>query len=64
MGFIDIAGFWTEYKDMMEFNFGLQLPADSNIIDGSPNRVQNVQDYIGFKSMNVGTARINGSRYI
>ncbi|MBK7689803.1 MAG: TonB-dependent receptor [Bacteroidetes bacterium] len=60
MGFIDIAGFWTEYKDMMEFNFGLQLPADSNIIDGSPYRVKNVQDYIGFKSLNVGTARING----
>ena len=55
MGFIDVAGFWTEYKDMMEFNFGLQLPADSTIY-----QVHNVQDYIGFKSINVGTARING----
>ncbi len=55
LGFIDLAGFWTEYKNMMEFNFGLQLPADSTI-----TQVSNVQDYIGFKSINVGTARING----
>ncbi len=55
LGFIDIAGFWTEYTDMMEFNFGLQLPADSTI-----SQVSNVQDYIGFKSINVGKARING----
>lgn len=55
MGFIDLAGFWTEYKNMMEFNFGLHLPADSGI-----QQVSNVLDYIGFKSINVGTARING----
>jgi len=55
MGFIDLAGFWTEYQNMMEFNFGLHLPADSNI-----NQVHNALDYLGFKSINVGSTRING----
>ena len=55
MGFIDLAGFWTEYQDMMEFNFGLHLPADSTL-----SQVSNVLDYIGFKSINVGDTRING----
>ena len=55
MGLIDIAGFWTEYKDMMEFNFGVHLPEDSTV-----SQVSNVIDYLGFKSINVGRARING----
>lgn len=55
LGFIDIAGFWTEYKDMMEFNFGIHLPADSTI-----SQVSNPIDYLGFKSINVGRTRING----
>ncbi len=56
LGIIDIAGFWTEYKNMMEFNFGLHLPEDSTLQQVGPR----VLDYIGFKSINVGTARING----
>ncbi|MBL7754833.1 MAG: TonB-dependent receptor [Chitinophagaceae bacterium] len=55
VGFIDLAGFWTEYQNMMEFNFGLHLPDDSSI-----TQVSNVLDYIGFKSINVGDTRING----
>lgn len=56
MGFIDLAGFWTEYKNMMEFNFGMHLPKDS-----TPQQLGiRTLDYIGFKSINVGTARING----
>jgi iron complex outermembrane receptor protein len=50
-GFIDLAGFWTEYQDMMEFTFGLYLP-DSNTIP--------TLDHIGFKSLNVGAAQITG----
>lgn len=55
MGMIDIAAFWTEYKDMMEFNFGLHLPADSTI-----TQVVDPSKYLGFKSINVGNTRING----
>jgi outer membrane receptor protein involved in Fe transport len=50
-GFIDLAAFWTEYRNMMEFTFGLYLP-DSNSIP-------TLKD-LGFKSINIGTARING----
>ncbi|MBL7764482.1 MAG: TonB-dependent receptor [Chitinophagaceae bacterium] len=51
MGFIDLAGFWTEFQNMMEFNFGLFLPSDTT---------SNPLDYLGFKSINVGSTRING----
>lgn len=50
-GSIDIAGFWTEYQDMMEFTFGVFVP-DSNTIP--------TLDDVGFKSINVGAARITG----
>jgi iron complex outermembrane receptor protein len=55
LGFIDMAAFWTEYAQMMEFNFGIYLPADSSI-----GQVANPIDYLGFKSINVGDTRING----
>ena len=54
-GFLDIAAFWTEYQNMMEFNFGLHLPADSTL-----NQVVDPSKYLGFKSINVGSTRING----
>lgn len=52
-GFIDIAAFWTEYKNMMEFTFGqygtvtppYQSPHDLGL---------------GFKSVNIGNTRITG----
>jgi len=50
-GSIDLAGFWTEYSDMIEFSFGVYLP-DSTTIP--------TLDNLGFKSVNVGLARING----
>jgi len=50
-GFIDFAGFWTEYQNMMEFTFGVYVP-DSNTIP--------TLDNLGFKSLNIGIARITG----
>jgi iron complex outermembrane receptor protein len=49
-GYLDIAGFWTEYLNMMEFTFGNYTPKDS-----TPDL-----KWFGFKSLNVGHARING----
>ncbi len=49
-GFLDVSGFWTEYNNMMEFIFGLY----------NPDSVAPTIDYIGFKSINTGKARING----
>ena len=51
-GFLDIAGFWTEYKDMVEFAFDIYGPKTGKFyLD---------RQYAGFKSQNVGSARING----
>lgn len=54
-GFADVAYFWTEYQNMMEFTFGLYLP--DSIAQPTFNDVLN---NIGFKSINIGKARING----
>jgi len=47
-GFLDIAGFWTEYSNMMEFAFGQW----GSFTDPSFG--------IGFKSRNIGNTRITG----
>lgn len=50
-GFVDLAGFWTEYQDMMEFTFGIYKPDSVEV----PSI-----EHLGFKSLNIGQARING----
>lgn len=50
-GFVDVAAFRTEYQEMMEFTFGV-YPPDSVDIPSI--------EHIGFKSLNIGNARING----
>jgi outer membrane cobalamin receptor len=49
-GLLDIAYFYTEYQNMVEFNFGQWAPLD----------VTNVLKSLGFKSVNVGNTRISG----
>lgn len=49
-GFIDLAGFWMRYNDMMEFTFARWVENnDINQFFG-----------LGFKSVNIGTTDING----
>lgn len=50
-GFLDIAGFWMEYDNMMEFAFGIYKPDTAEYP---------TLDDIGFKSLNAGRARISG----
>lgn len=50
-GYVDAAAFWSEYNNMIEFTFGIYKP-DSV-------RIPTLRD-IGFKSLNVGKARITG----
>ncbi len=51
-GYLDLALFRNDYTDMIEFAFGLYLP----------DTVQEPSfDYVGFKAINVGRARITGS---
>lgn len=49
--FIDLAAFLTEYREMIEFTFGIYKP-DSVPIPSF--------EHIGFKALNVGNARISG----
>lgn len=71
-GYLDVAGFWQEYREMMEFTFGFydpatyrrldtSNPADSayitdKIIDGT----YGIGDFMGFQSINIGRAKITG----
>jgi iron complex outermembrane receptor protein len=50
-GYVDLAGFWTEYSNMMEFTFGIYKPDTA--------AYATLND-IGFKSINVGHAQITG----
>jgi len=49
-GFADLALFWTEYNNMIEFTFGVYPP---------PGEISTIDD-VGFKALNVGRARISG----
>jgi outer membrane cobalamin receptor len=51
-GFLDIAGFWTEYSDMVEFAFDI-YGEKTGLFYLDINSA-------GFKSQNVGAAQING----
>lgn len=51
-GFLDVAAFWTEYNNMVEFAFDIYGPKTGNFFSD--------KNYAGFKSQNVGRARING----
>ncbi len=55
-GYIDIAGFWTQYHNMIEFTFGQHYPNDS--IANNPGL--HYFDYTGFKAYNISNAQING----
>jgi len=50
-GFADMALFWTEYSNMIEFTFGAYPP--------NPDDIPTLDD-IGFKALNIGKARISG----
>jgi iron complex outermembrane receptor protein len=51
LGFADMALFWTEYSNMIEFVFGAYPP--------NPDDIPTFDD-IGFKAQNISTARIIG----
>jgi iron complex outermembrane receptor protein len=51
LGFADLALFWTEYYNMIEFTFGVYPP--------NPDDVPTFDD-VGFKAQNIASARISG----
>ena len=54
LGFADLAIFWTEYENMIEYTFGA-YPPDSATFP--------TIDDVGFKALNIGTARITGAEF-
>lgn len=70
-GMLDISGFINEYKDMIEFSFGLYNPTNGNQINPGSQEGLNeynallgqgytITDMIGFRAMNAESARISG----
>jgi len=54
-GYIDVAGFWTQYHNMIEFTFGQYYPTSLT----SPS-LMDFFNYTGFKAINISNAQING----
>lgn len=54
-GFLDVAAFWTEYRDMMEFSFGFY-----DTVTYLPTTEYISFDNMGFQSQNIGNALIRG----
>lgn len=54
IGFLDLAAFRTEYNNMIEYTFGV-YPDD-------PGTAPTIDD-VGFKALNIGTARITGIEF-
>ncbi len=59
LGYFDVAAFWIQYKNMMEFTF------DDYRKDGRTDTTYTgyedyIKKFLGFKSLNVGHARIAG----
>ncbi|HZH87396.1 MAG TPA: TonB-dependent receptor [Brumimicrobium sp.] len=58
-GFVDVAGFISEYKEMMEFTFGYFKP-DSIPLSFNPNNPGYPGNWYGFRAENAEEARISG----
>lgn len=53
-GYIDLAAFWMQYENMTEFYFDFHKP------DTVAVTLETLQQYLGFKSVNISEARIAG----
>lgn len=51
-GYMDLAVFWTQYREMIEYTFGY-YPPDTLLLHPS--------EYVGYKALNIENARIMGA---
>lgn len=58
-GYLDVAAFIQQYKDMMEFSFGVYNP-DSIPVSFTPGDPGYVINWVGFRAENVEESRITG----
>lgn len=59
-GFIDVAGFMTQYYNMIDFVFTYDTAGKSAAINNANNPLQALFGYAGFQSHNFGRAQITG----
>lgn len=61
-GYADIALFWTEYHNMIEFMFGYHNPDSIELVIDleNPQNPNHFENWIGFKAENINNARISG----
>lgn len=59
-GFADVAGFWTEYRNMMDFVFKYDTLGKTEQIFNATNPFKELLNHAGFQSQNIGSARITG----
>jgi len=57
--FIDVAGFWNEYNDMIEFTFGAYNPPGTSL-SLDPTSPMYILNWVGFQAVNAEKARITG----
>lgn len=59
-GYVDVAAFWTEYQNMIEFTFDEYIPEGVVPQLSDPNAPNYLYDMIGFQARNAENARITG----
>lgn len=58
--YYDVALFWTQYKDMIEFTFGYHNPDSVQLVAWPQTDPNFFLNWVGFKAQNIENARING----
>jgi iron complex outermembrane receptor protein len=59
-GFVDVAGFMTQYYNMIDFIFSYDTAGKTQAINDSDNPLAALMSYAGFQSHNIGRAQITG----
>lgn len=63
-GYLDVAAFYTRYKDMIEFTFGYHNPDSVTLIGYPPSDPNFFTNWVGFRAKNVRNSEISGFEVI
>ena len=59
-GMLDLSGFINEYKNMIEFTFGIYNPEGVTLTTSNPEDIGYIYKWVGFRAQNAEAARITG----
>ena len=59
-GMLDVSGFINEYKNMIEFTFGIYNPEGVTLTTSDPEDIGYIYKWVGFRAQNAEAARITG----